>query len=309
MATTRFPKDKGLSARMGLTIFLIGLLYVIFISLLIAVGVRSITVVFIAAILLFSQYFFSDKIAMYSMGAKIVTREQSPELHAIVDRLVAMADMPKPRVAIADIDIPNAFATGRSPKASVVCATTGLLRRLDTQEVEAVLAHELSHVAHKDVAVMTIASFLGMVAGFLTRIALWSGMFMGGGDSRGNNNSNNNNAAAVELAVVAVSAIIYAISFLLTRALSRYRELSADRSGAILIGRPSLLASALVKVSGEMSRIPTRDLRSASAFNAFYFAPALTQGQSLGNLVSTHPTLEKRLEQLSKLEEQMNRPG
>lgn len=293
---------------MGFTIFLIGLLYVVFISLLIAIGVQSITVIIIAAALLFSQYYFSDKIALYSMGARIVTREQAPELHAIVDRLVAMADMPKPRVAIADIDMPNAFATGRSPKAAVVCATTGLLRRLDTQEVEAVLAHELSHVAHKDVAVMTIASFLGMVAGFLTRIALWSGMFMGGGNSRGNNNSNSN-AAAIELAVVLVSAIIYAISFLLTRALSRYRELSADRSGAILIGRPSMLASALIKVSGEIGRIPTRDLRSASAFNAFYFAPALTQGVSLGNLVSTHPTLEKRLEQLSKLEEQMNRPS
>ena len=308
MAITKFPKDRGLSTRMGFTIFLIGLLYVVFISLLIAVGVQSITVIIIAAALLFSQYYFSDKIALYSMGARIVTREQAPELHAIVDRLVAMADMPKPRVAIADIDMPNAFATGRSPKAAVVCATTGLLRRLDTQEVEAVLAHELSHVAHKDVAVMTIASFLGMVAGFLTRIALWSGMFMGGGNSRGNNNSNSN-AAAIELAVVLVSAIIYAISFLLTRALSRYRELSADRSGAILIGRPSMLASALIKVRGEIGRIPTRDLRSASAFNAFYFAPALTQGVSLGNLVSTHPTLEKRLEQLSKLEEQMNRPS
>ncbi len=308
MAITRFPKDRGLSARMGLTIFLIGLLYVVFISLLIAVGVQSVTVIIIAAALLFSQYYFSDKIALYSMGARTVTREQAPELHAIVDRLVAMADMPKPQVAVADIDMPNAFATGRSPKAAVVCATTGLLRRLDNQEIEAVLAHELSHVAHKDVAVMTIASFLGMVAGFLTRIALWSGMFMGGGNSRGNNNSNSN-AAVIELAVVVVSAIIYAISFLLTRALSRYRELSADRSGAILIGRPSMLASALVKVSGEMGRIPTRDLRSASAFNAFYFAPALTQGVSLGNLVSTHPTLEKRLEQLSKLEEQMNRPS
>lgn len=309
MATNRFPKDRGLSARMGLTIFLIGLLYVVFIGVLLAIGVRSITVFFIAAILLISQFYFSDKIAMYSMGAKVVTREQAPELHAIVDRLVAMANMPKPRVAIADIDIPNAFATGRSPKAAVVCATTGLLRRLDTQEVEAVLAHELSHVAHKDVAVMTIASFLGMVAGFLTRMALWSGMFMGGGEnSRGNNNSNNN-AVAIEFAVVAVSALIYVISFLLTRALSRYRELSADRSGAILIGRPSLLASALVKITGELGRVPTRDLRSASAFNAFYFAPALTQGLSLGNLVSTHPTLEKRLAQLSKLEEQMNRPG
>jgi len=308
MATTKFPKDRGLSTRMGFTIFLIGLLYVVFISLLIAVGVQSIAVIIIAGALLFSQYYFSDKIALYSMGARTVSREESPELHAIVDRLVAMADMPKPRVAIADIDIPNAFATGRSPKAAVVCATTGLMRRLNTEEIEAVLAHELSHVAHKDVAVMTIASFIGMLAGFLTRIALWSGMFMGGGDSRGNNNSNNN-AAMIEIAIVLISAIIYAISFLLTRALSRYRELSADRSGAILIGRPSLLASALVKVSGEIARIPTRDLRSASAFNAFYFAPALTQGVSLGNLVSTHPTLERRLEQLSRLEEQMNRPS
>lgn len=312
MAINKFPKDRGLSARMGFTVFLIGLLYVVFVSLLIAVGVQLITVAVIAAALLFSQYYFSDKIALYSMGAKIVSSEEAPELHSIVDRLVAMADMPKPRVAIADIDMPNAFATGRSPKAAVVCATTGLLRRLDNQEVEAVLAHELSHVAHKDVAVMTIASFLGMVAGFLTRIALWSGMFMGGGfgggNSRGNNNSSSN-AAFIELAIVLVSAIIYAISFLLTRALSRYRELSADRSGAILIGRPSMLASALVKVSGQMGRIPTRDLRSASAFNAFYFAPALTQGVSLGNLVSTHPTLERRLEQLSKLEEQMNRPS
>ena len=308
MATTKFPKDRGLSTRMGLTIFLIGLLYVVFISLLIAVGVQSIAVIIIAGALLFSQYYFSDKIALYSMGARTVSREESPELHAIVDRLVAMADMPKPQVAIANIDIPNAFATGRSPKAAVVCATTGLMRRLNTEEIEAVLAHELSHVAHKDVAVMTIASFIGMLAGFLTRIALWSGMFMGGGDSRGNNNSNNN-AAMIEIAIVLISAIIYAISFLLTRALSRYRELSADRSGAILIGRPSLLASALVKVSGEIARIPTRDLRSASAFNAFYFAPALTQGVSLGNLVSTHPTLERRLEQLSRLEEQMNRPS
>lgn len=309
MAMTRFPKDRGLSTRMGITIFLIGLLYVVFVGFLIAIGVQSVTVLFIAAILLFSQYFFSDKIAMYSMGARIVSPEEAPELHAIIDRLVAMANMPKPQVAIANIDIPNAFATGRSPKASIVCATTGLLRRLNTEETEAVLAHELSHVAHKDVAVMTIASFLGMVAGFLTRIALWSGMFMGGGgNSRGNNNSNNN-AAMMELAIIAVSALIYAISFILTRALSRYRELSADRSGAILIGRPSLLASALIKVSGEISRIPTRDLRSASAFNAFYFAPALTQGVSIGNLLSTHPTLEKRLEQLSKLEDQMNRPS
>ncbi|HTZ07766.1 MAG TPA: zinc metalloprotease HtpX, partial [Acidimicrobiales bacterium] len=233
--------------------------------------------------------------------------EQEPELHGIVDRLCAMADMKKPRVAVAEVDMPNAFATGRSPNAAVVCATRGIMRRLDEPELEAVLAHELSHVAHRDVAVMTIASFLGMVAGLITRITLWSGLFggFGGRDNRGGGQ----NAAMVELAVLAVSVVVYAISFLLTMALSRYRELAADRSGAILIGRPSLLASALVKVSGDLSRIPTRDLRSAEHFNAFFFTPALARGASLSSLFSTHPTLEKRLDQLARLEAQMNRPS
>ena len=220
--------------------------------------------------------------------------------------------MKKPRVALADTDVPNAFATGRSPNSAVVCATTGLMRRLDESELEAVLAHELSHVAHRDVAVMTIASFLGMVAGMITRIMLWTGLMggFGGGSNNSNNNQGGDNAALVELAVLVVSVVVYAISFLLTMALSRYRELAADRSGALLTGRPSALASALVKVTGEMSRIPTRDLRSAESFNAFYFTPAIAKnGVSLSTLFSTHPSLDQRLAQLSKIEAELGRPS
>lgn len=297
MAKNRFPKDRALTARMGLTIFLIGLLYVVFVSALLVLKVGLGLVLVIAGGLLFVQYFFSDKIALSSMGGKIVTNEQAPELHAIVDRLCALANMPKPRVAISNSDIPNAFATGRNPSNAVVCATTGLLRRLSEQEVEAVLAHELSHVAHRDVAVMTIASFLGVVAGFLTRIEMWTGGSIGGG-GRGRNNQN---SSSVGIIIFLVSILVYAISFMITRALSRYRELSADRSGAILIGHPSILKSALIKVSGDIGRIPTRDLRGASAFNAFYFAPALTTG-GIGGIFSTHPSLEKRIAQLDQLE-------
>jgi heat shock protein HtpX len=308
------PVDHGLTARMFLTGFFLVALYALLVGVLIAVGLQFIWVVVIAVGLLFSQYWFSDKIAMFAMHAHEVTPEQAPELHGIVDRLCALADMPKPRVAIADTDMPNAFATGRSPKAAVVCATSGLLRRLDDPEVEAVLAHELSHVAHRDVAVMTIASGLGMMAGLLTRVMFYAGLFGGGG--RGNNQGGQN-LAAIEALVMLVSIVVYAISYLLTMALSRYRELAADRSGAILIGRPSLLASALVKITGEIGRIPTRDLRTAEPFNAFFFTPAMaSQGQgggqngfSFGALFATHPSLERRLAQLSELEAQLGHPG
>ena len=282
---------------MGLTVFLLGLVYVLFIGVLLVVKMSLSFVLVIAAGLLFAQYFFSDKIALMSMGGKVVTREEAPQLHAIVDRLCAMANMPKPRVAISDLDLPNAFATGRSPSNAVICATTGLLRRLDEQEVEAVLAHELSHVAHRDVAVMTIASFLGVVAGFLTRMELWTGGGLGGGN-RDRNGGNQNGGGIL---ILLISGLVYVLSFLITRALSRYRELSADRSGAILTGRPSVLKSALIKVSGEIGRIPTRDLRTSPAFNAFYFAPALTKG-SISGMFSTHPSLEKRIAQLDQLE-------
>jgi heat shock protein HtpX len=305
----RIPADHGLTVRMFITGLLMVVLYAVVIGVLIAVGISLAVVLVIAAVFLFCQYWFSDKIALFGMHGHIVTPEQEPELHGIIDRLCALADMPKPRVAVADVDMPNAFATGRNPSNAVVCATRGIMRRLDEPELEAVLAHEISHVAHRDVAIMTIASFLGMVAGLITRFTIYAGLFGGFGGGGNNRNGGAGQAAMIELAVIVVSAIIYAISFLLTMALSRYRELAADRSGAILIGRPSLLASALVKVTGEMSRIPTRDLRSAEHFNAFFFTPALAQGTSLSSLFSTHPPLQKRLDQLAKLEAEMNQPG
>ena len=300
------PADRGLTIRMFVTGLLLVILYGGFVAILWRDGLSLTAIVVIVAILLFAQYWFSDRIALWSMHGHEVTPEQEPQLHGIIDRLCALADMPKPRVAIADVDMPNAFATGRSPKKAVVCATTGLLRRLDEPEVEAVLAHEISHVAHRDVAVMTLASTLGVIAGLTTRMMLYAGIFGGGG--RGGNNQGGQQLVLIEMAVMLVSIVVYAISFLLIRALSRYRELLADRSGALLIGRPSVLASALVKVTGEMSRIPTRDLRRAEAFNAFFFTPALTQGRggiSLSALFSTHPTLERRLAQLSELEAQL----
>ena len=301
----RIPADRGLTARMFLTGFFIIVRYAAVVGLLFALRLQIGFIVFIALALAFSQYWFSDKIALWGMHGHVVTPEDEPELHGVVDRLCALADMKKPRVAIAEVDMPNAFATGRNPSNAVVCATRGILRRLDEPELEAVLAHELSHVAHRDVAVMTIASFLGMIAGLLTRVMLYAGLFGGFGGGGGRNNQSGGQIALMEMGVLVVSALVYAISFLLTMALSRYRELAADRSGAILIGRPSLLASALIKVTGDMSRIPTRDLRSAEHFNAFYFTPAIANGASLSSLFSTHPSLEKRLAQLAKLEAEM----
>ncbi|MGB7051861.1 MAG: zinc metalloprotease HtpX [Acidimicrobiales bacterium] len=310
----RIPPDHGLSVRMFMTGLMMVILYGVVIGLLIAVGINFAVVLVFAAIILFVQYWFSDKIALFGMHGRIVTPEQAPQLHGVIDRLCAMADMKKPRVAIADVDMPNAFATGRSPKSAVVCATTGLMRRLDEPELEAVLSHELSHVAHRDVAIMTIASFLGMVAGLVTRVMLWTGLIGGfGGGGRGGGGGNRGgggNVVLIEMGVLLVSIIVYAISFLLTMALSRYRELAADRSGALLTGRPSALASALVKVTGEMSRIPTRDLRSAESFNAFFFTPAIAKnGVSLSTLFSTHPSLDKRLAQLSRIEAELGRPS
>jgi heat shock protein HtpX len=289
---------------------MIVVLYGAVIGILIAVGVSTVLVLALAAALLVAQYWCSDKIALFGMGGRLVTPEEEPQLHGAIDRLCALADMKKPRVAIAETDVPNAFATGRSPSTAVVCTTRGLIRRLDESELEAVLAHELSHVAHRDVAVMTVASFLGIIAGLVTRVVLWSGMMggFGGGNRGGGNGNGGDQAAVVEMAVLAVSVVVYAISFLLTRALSRYRELAADRSGALLTGQPSVLASALVKVTGTLSRIPTRDLRSAEGFNAFYFTPAIAgQGVSLATIFSTHPSLDQRLAQLARLEAELGR--
>jgi len=289
---SRFRSDRRLTVRMGVTLFLLGLLYVGFVAALIVLLKSWVLVVVVAAGLLVAQYWFSDRIALYAMHGRIVEREEYPELHGVIDRLCAQADMPKPVVAVSRMDMPNAFATGRNPDHAVICVTTGLMRRLEPGELEGVLAHELSHVAHKDVAVITVASFLGVIAGLMVRFAFYSELFRGRKDQ---------NTMAVFAIVMGVSAAVYAISFLLIRALSRYRELAADRAAAHLTGRPSALASALTKVTGDIARIPSEDLRTAQAFNAFYFTPALGAEPGIARLFSTHPTLEQRLEQLGRI--------
>jgi heat shock protein HtpX len=321
MAKTRYAPDRGLVARMTLTMFLLGVVFVAFITVLVLIlghtNISSGGIVFIAVLvglaLGVGSFWYSDKIALSTAGAQVVTPEDGPQaarLHGIVDRLTALANMPKPRLAIARSPMLNAFATGRNEKTSVLVATTGLLNsNLDDRELEAVLAHELSHVAHKDVAVMTIASFIGIIAGLLVRFAFYSELFGGGG--RSNNNNNNGGALPVVLVVLVVGIVTYAVSFLLIRLLSRYRELAADRAGALLTGQPSALASALQKVSGSMNSIPTKDLRAAEPLNAFYFIPAFKKsekgGFSLNNLFSTHPSLERRLRQLSEISEQLSK--
>ncbi|WP_030975646.1 MULTISPECIES: zinc metalloprotease HtpX [unclassified Streptomyces] len=297
---SRYAPDHGLTTRMVTTMFLIGLLYVVLVGVLLAVlrGAWPIILIFTGGLFI-AQFWFSDRIAAFSMGAREVTPEEAPELHGTIDRICALADMPKPRVAIARSDVPNAFATGRGEKSALVCATTGLLRRLEPEELEGVLAHEMSHVAHRDVAVMTIASFLGVLAGIVTRVALWGGF------------SRNRSSDPVGIAIMLIpliSAVVYCLSFLLTRLLSRYRELSADRAAALLTGRPSALASALTKVSGQMARIPTEDLRKAEPYNAFYFVPAFSSKESLSRLLSSHPTLEQRLDQLARITAELARP-
>ena len=312
VARTRYAPDRGLTARMGLTMFLLGLVFVAFVAAIIGISAAfhasDGAIIFFAVILggglAIGSLFYSDKIALASAQARVVTPQQEPELHGIVDRVCALADMPKPRIAISPTQLPNAFATGRNQEHAVLCVTDGIMRRLTPEELEGVIAHELSHVAHKDVMVMTIASFLGVIAGLLIRFSFYGELF-GGGGRRDNNNQN---ALPVLLIIMAVSIVVYAISFLLIRLLSRYRELAADRSGALLTGQPSALASALQKVSGEIARIPTKDLREAAPLNAFYFAPALSaqQAQSkIGELFSTHPSLKKRIAELNKISAQL----
>ncbi|GJF28525.1 protease HtpX [Kitasatospora sp. NE20-6] len=300
---SRFAPDRGLTGRMVVTMFLIGLVYVGFTGVLIVLlrGAWPI-VLLISGGLFVAQFWFSDRITERAMGARPVTPEEYPQLHGTVDRLCALADMPKPRIAVAHNDMPNAFATGRNQQKAVVCVTTGLLRRLEPEELEGVLAHELSHVAHRDVAVMTIAGFLGVLAGLITRMALYGG-FLGGG----NRNNNDPNAAIALILVPLVSMLVYALSFLLTRLLSRYRELAADRAAAQLTGRPSSLASALTKVTGQIAAIPTEDLRRSQPYNAFYFAPALSAREAASQLFSTHPSLEQRLEQLARISAELGR--
>jgi len=285
---------------MVLTLFLLGLVYAVLVGALIAAGAGAVTIAIIAAGLFAVQLFTSDKIALLSMGAREVSPQDAPQLHAMVERLCIQANIPKPRVAIAQTAMPNAFAVGRSPKTATVCATTGILQLLEPAELEAVLGHELTHVQNRDVVVMTIASFFASIAAFITQF----GFFFGGGFGGGRNNQNNQGGNAF-IFVILISAAVYVISFLLLQALSRYREFAADRGSAILTGRPSALISALLKISGTMQRIPDRDLRASSGeLAAFYIFPPKAK-QSLANVFSTHPPLEKRIAALQRLEAQL----
>jgi heat shock protein HtpX len=293
MNRSAFGRDTGLQVRMLITIFLLGALYVAFIGALFAAGTSFIIIIFIAGGLFALQLFTSDKIALAAAGAREVSPAEAPELHAMIERLCVQADLPKPRVAMAQTSMPNAFAMGRSKKHSTVCATTGIMELLSPAELEGVMAHELSHIANRDVMIMTIASFFASIASMILNF----GFFFGGGDS-------DDDSGPGFLAVILISLMVYVISFFLMMALSRYREFAADRGAAVLTGRPSALSSALLKISGTMQRIPQQDLRTAEGLNAFFIIPASVKG-SVAGLFSTHPPTEKRIERLQRLEQQL----
>jgi heat shock protein HtpX len=280
------------------TLFLLGLVYAVLVAVLIAAGAGAVTIAIVAGLLFALQLFTSDKIALYSMGAREVSPQEAPQLHAMIERLCIQANLPKPRVAIAQTPMPNAFAIGRSPKTATVCATTGILQLLTPAELEAVLGHEMTHVMNRDVVVMTVASFFASIAAFITQ---WGFLF--GGGFGGNNRDNNNNNGFIF--VILISAAVYVVSFLLLQALSRYREFAADRGSAILTGRPSALISALMKIDGGMARIPQRDLRATpSELAAFYIFPPKAK-QTVATLFSTHPPLDARIARLQRLEAQL----
>jgi heat shock protein HtpX len=292
---TSFGRDPGLQARMLLTIFLLGALYVAFVGVLFAAGAPALLIVLIAGGLAAAQLFTSDKLALHAMGAREVTPQEAPELHAMIERLCIQADLPKPKVAVAQTDMPNAFALGRSQKSATVCATTGIMNLLSPAELEGVMAHELSHVKNRDVMIMTIASFFASVASMILQF----GFFFGGGQS-------DDDEGPGILAVILVSLVVYVVSFFLMMALSRYREFVADRGAALITGRPSALASALQKIASGMQRLPQQDLRAASELQAFFIFPAGAK-QSIMGLFATHPPMEKRIEALARLESELQR--
>jgi heat shock protein HtpX len=301
MERRAYGRDFGLSSRMFLTMFFLGIVYIAFFIVMVNVlNVGIFFVVVIMGVLGFVQYFTSDKIALMASGAKIVTPDQAPELHAMVERLAAMADLPKPRVAVIPTAVPNAFATGRNQKHSVVAVTQGLWDRLEPHEIEGVLAHELTHVANRDVAVMTIASFFSMLAAMLARFGLWGGMFSGGDRDR-------NSGAPVWLIMFAVSLLTYVISYVLIMMISRYREYAADRGAALITGAPENLMSALQKISSRMTQIPQQDLRAVAGMNAFFIIPTSVK-KAGAELFMTHPPLEKRLARLADIAREMGRP-
>jgi heat shock protein HtpX len=307
MKRKSFGRDAGLTLRMIFTSGLLGLLYVGFaVALLYFAHLQLAPMIVIIVLIAGVQYWTSDKLALAASGAKIVSREEAPDLHAIVERLCAMADLPKPRIAVIPTDVPNAFATGRSPKHAAVAVTNGLWKRLEPQEIEAVLAHELSHIANRDVLIMTVASFFAMLAALITRWGLYFGMFGGFGGGGNRNNNNGNNQLPVWLIVFVVAAITYAVSFILIRTISRYREYAADRGSALITGSPENLMSALQKIASGITQIPQKDLREVAGMNAFFIVPTNWRTQ-VGELFMDHPPLEKRLAALSQIAREMGR--
>jgi heat shock protein HtpX len=291
-------RDNGLTARIILSFAVLTILYLVFLSVLAYVGFGAIPIAVIAGIMIMAQWYFSDKIVLWSTGAKIVSREQFPELHDIVERIVARNNLPKPRIAVVNTRMPNAFATGKTPKSSIVTVTTGLMDELETEELEGVIAHELSHIKNRDVLVLTLASLFSTVAWYLMQFSFYGGMYGGGYGRRRDNGGG-------MVLVLLVAIITWLVSFLIIRAISRYREFVADRDGALMTGKPTKLASALLKISGTMKRIPTQDLRQMEGMNAFFIVPAFS-GSSFTNLFATHPPINQRVKKLMEMEAAMS---
>ena len=291
-------RDAGLTARMIISFAVLTVLYIVFLSVLAYAGVGAIAIAVIAGILILAQWYFSDKIVLWSTGAKIVSREQFPELHDLVERIVARNNLSKPRIAVINTRMPNAFATGKTPKSSIVAVTIGLMDQLDPEELEGVIAHELAHIKNRDVLVLTLASLFSMIAWYLMRFGMYGAMF--GGHGR-----RDNQGGAAMLLILVIAIVTWVASFLIIRAISRYREYVADRDGALITGKPSKLASALLKISGTMKRIPTRDLREVEGMNAFFIIPAIS-GDALTNLFSTHPPVAQRVKKLMEMEAAMS---
>jgi len=286
---------------MILSFAILGLLYIIFLSVLAYLGLGFVPIAIVASVMILAQWYFSEKIVLWSSGAKVVTRDQFPELHDLVERIVARNNLPKPKIAVINTRMPNAFATGKGPKSSVVAVTTGLMDILDTLELESVIAHELTHIRNRDVLVLTLASLFSTVAWYLMQFGFYGGLYSGGMGYGGNRS---NNSAGAMIIVIAVAMLTWVISFLVIRAISRYREFAADRGSAQMTGKPIKLANALMKISGAMKNIPTRDLRQEEGLNAFFIVPALS-GSTIGNLFSTHPPVQKRVEKLMEMEASM----
>ena len=304
MASTTRPswqkRDSGLVARMILSFAILGLLYIIFLSVLVYLGLGFVPITIIASAMILAQWYFSDKIVLWSSGAKLVTRDQFPELHDLVERIVARNNLPKPKIAVINTRMPNAFATGKGPKSSIVAVTTGLMNTLETEELEGVIAHELTHIRNRDALVITLASLFSTVAWYLMQFGFYGGLY-GGGMGYGRRD----NTTGSMIIVIAVAMLTWVISFLIIRAISRYREYAADRGSAQMTGKPIKLANALMKISGTIKNIPTRDLRQQEGLNAFFIVPALS-GSTIGNLFSTHPPIQKRVEKLMEMEASMS---